>query len=93
MPTRPTKTVVKNYGLGYVLPIKNTVFHANASHYTYHQTLAGVNQDYLYSGDADNISLNASHLVHQDARSKTWLNMGGFTKSQKSYIDDTQIDV
>ncbi|UYZ77080.1 ShlB/FhaC/HecB family hemolysin secretion/activation protein [Moraxella bovis] len=83
----------ENYGLGYVLPIKNTVFNANASHYTYHQTVAGVNQDYIYSGDSDNISLNASHLAHRDARSKTWLNMGGFTKSQKNYIDDTEIDV
>lgn len=83
----------ENYGLGYVLPIKNTVLNANASHYTYHQTVAGVNQDYLYSGDSDNISLNASHLVHRDAKSKTWLTMDGFTKSQKSYIDDTQIDV
>lgn len=83
----------KNYGLGYVLPINNTVFHANASHYTYHQTVAGVNQDYLYSGDSDNMSLNTSHLVHRDAKSKTWLTMGGFTKSQKSHIDDTQIDV
>ncbi|UYZ79752.1 ShlB/FhaC/HecB family hemolysin secretion/activation protein (plasmid) [Moraxella bovis] len=82
----------ENYGLGYVLPIKNTVFNANASHYTYHQTVAGVNQD-IYSGDSDNISLNASHLAHRDARSKTWLNMGGFTKSQKNYIDDTEIDV
>ena len=83
----------ENYGIGYVLPIKNTVFNANASHYTYHQTVAGVNQDYIYSGDSDNISLNASHLVHRGAKSKTWLNLGGFTKSQKSYIDDTQIDV
>lgn len=83
----------KNYGIGYVLPIKNTVITANASHYTYHQTVAGVNQDYVYSGDSDHISLNASHLVHRDARSKTWLNAGSFIKSQKNFIDDTEIEV
>lgn len=83
----------ENYGLGYVLPIKNTVFNASASHYTYHQSVAGVNQDYVYGGDSDNISLSASYLAHRDARSKTWLNVGGFTKSQKNYIDDTEIDV
>ena len=78
----------ENYSVGYVLPLKNTVFNASASHYTYHQSVAGVNQDYVYGGDSDNISLNASHLAHRDARSKTWLNMGGFTKSHKNYIDD-----
>lgn len=92
-PHKNAKGGSKNYGIGYVLPIKNTVITANASHYTYHQTVAGVNQDYVYSGDSDNISLNASHLVHRDARSKTWLNMGGFIKSQKNFIDDTEIEV
>lgn len=92
-PHKNAKGGSKNYGIGYVLPIKNTVITANASHYTYHQTVAGVNQDYVYSGDSDNISLNASHLVHRDARSKTWLNMGSFIKSQKNFIDDTEIEV
>lgn len=82
-----------NYALGYTLPIHNFLINANAGHYTYHQTVAGANQDYKYSGKSNNISLNTSYLAHRDANSKTWLNVGGFVKAQQNFIDDTEVDV
>ncbi|MDH2274606.1 ShlB/FhaC/HecB family hemolysin secretion/activation protein, partial [Moraxella porci] len=31
----------KNYGIGYVIPIKSSVLQLTANRYTYHQTVAG----------------------------------------------------
>lgn len=83
----------KNYALGYVLPLDNWLFNTNASHYTYNQTVAGANQDYTYSGDSNSAAVNASYLAHRNAKSKTYLNAGGFYKAQNNYIDDTEVDV
>lgn len=83
----------ENYALGYTLPVNNWLFNTNASHYTYDQTVAGANQDYTYSGDSDNLSINTSYLAHRDAKSKTYLNAGSYYKAQNNYIDDTEIDV
>ena len=82
-----------NYALGYVLPIKHWLLNATHSHYTYDQTVAGATQDYTYSGKSDTANLGLSHLAHRDAKSKTYLNAGGFVKSQHNYIDDTEVDV
>lgn len=83
----------ENYALGYVLPIDRWLLDANASHYTYNQTVAGANQDYQYRGESDNLTVGSHYLAHRDANSKTWLNAGGFVKSQNNYIDDTEVDV
>lgn len=83
----------ENYNLGYSVPVNNWQFNANASHYTYDQTVAGANQDYTYSGESDNITLGTSYLAHRDAKSKTYLTGGSYYKSQKNYIDDTEVQV
>lgn len=83
----------KNYGLGYVLPIKSSLLSLNANHYQYHQTVAGASQDYLYAGTSDSVNVGLSHLLYRDSHSKTHLDLGGFVKSQDSSIDNTPIDV
>lgn len=83
----------KNYGIGYVLPIKNSLLQLNANHYTYHQTVAGSNQDYIYGGKSSGYNAKLSHLVHRDAHSKSHVYAGGYVKSQESDIDGTTIDV
>lgn len=83
----------ENYNLGYSVPLNNWLFNANASHYTYNQTIAGANQDYVYSGDSDNLTLDTSYLAHRDAKSKTYLTAGSYYKNQQNYIDDTEVQV
>lgn len=83
----------KNYSIGYVLPIKNSLLQLNANHYTYHQTVAGSNQDYVYGGKSNQYTAKLSHLVHRDARSKSHVYTSGYVKSQESDIDGTTIDV
>ena len=81
------------YNLGYVLPIDNTLVTLTHSGYNYDQTIAGVNQDYVYSGESYNTDLLVSQLVHRDNHSKTYLKAGGFAKQQNNFIDDTEVEV
>lgn len=81
------------YNIGYVLPIDNTQLTLTHSGYNYNQTIAGANQDYVYSGESYNTEAAINHLIHRDNHSKTYLKAGGFTKKQNNYIDDTEIDV
>lgn len=83
----------KNYGIGYVIPIKSSVLQLNANRYTYHQTVAGSTQDYIYGGKSSGYNAKLSHLVHRDAHSKSHVYIGGYVKSQESDIDGTIIDV
>ena len=83
----------KNYGAGFILPIKNSVLQLGANHYTYHQTVAGSTQDYIYGGKSSGYNAKLSHLMHRDAHSKSYVYAGGYVKSQESDIDGTTIDV
>lgn len=81
------------YNVGYVLPVDNTQLTITHSGYNYDQTVAGANQDYVYSGESYNTDVLVSHLVHRDNHSKTYLKAGGFAKQQNNYIDDTEVEV
>ena len=81
------------YNIGYVLPVDNTQLTLTHSGYNYDQTIAGVNQDYVYSGESYNTDVLVNHLVHRDNHSKTYLKAGGFAKQQNNYIDDTEVEV
>lgn len=81
------------YNVGYVLPIDNTQLTFTHSGYNYDHTVAGVNQDYVYSGESYNTDVLVSHLVHRDNHSKTYLKAGGFAKEQTNFIDDTEVEV
>ena len=83
----------KNYGIGYVIPIKSSVLQLNANRYSYHQTVAGSTQDYIYGGTSRGYNAKLSYLVHRDAHSKSHVYAGGYAKSQQSDIDGTLIDV
>ena len=81
------------YNIGYVLPIDKTLVTLTHSGSNYDQTIAGVNQDYVYSGESYNTDILVSQLVHRDNRSKTYLKAGGFAKQQNNFIDDTEVEV
>lgn len=82
-----------SYNLGYTLPIHYSQLTLTHSGYDYDQTVAGVNQDYTYSGESYTTDASISHLVHRDNHSKTYLTGGLFAKQQRNYIDDTEVEV
>jgi hemolysin activation/secretion protein len=63
------------------------------STYTYHQSVAGANQTYIYSGESSNNEIRLSRQVWRDAVSKTTIGVRGWQRSSSNFIDDTEIAV
>lgn len=59
----------------------------------YHQTVAGANQNYTYSGTSSNMELKLSRVLHRDAAGKTSISLKGFQRASNNYIDDAEVQV
>lgn len=83
----------KGYNLHYSLPIGYWQLAANDSQSNYHQTIAGINQDFISSGDSHNSSVRLSRVVWRDATRKVTLGAGAWLRTSNSFIDDTEINI
>nr|WP_321266622.1 ShlB/FhaC/HecB family hemolysin secretion/activation protein [Alcaligenes faecalis] len=79
--------------LHYSVPYGYWTLGATVSSYNYHQTIAGYNQGYVYSGTSDNAELRLSRLVYRDATRKTALFGRAWTRRSSNFIDDVEIEV
>ncbi|CNG74190.1 putative hemolysin activator protein [Yersinia frederiksenii] len=77
----------------YSLPFGYWTVGMTASSYDYHQTVAGLNGDYHYSGDSENVTLQLSRLLHRNASQKTTVTYDVLARSSKNYINDTEVEV
>ncbi|WP_145508492.1 ShlB/FhaC/HecB family hemolysin secretion/activation protein [Yersinia alsatica] len=77
----------------YSLPFGYWTAGITASSYDYHQTVAGLNGDYGYRGESENVSLQLSRLLHRNASQKTTFTYDVLTRSSKNYINDTEVEV
>ncbi|WP_245711053.1 ShlB/FhaC/HecB family hemolysin secretion/activation protein [Thorsellia anophelis] len=77
----------------YSLPFGDTLFSFTGSRYNYHQTVAGLTTDYVYSGDNNSLNLQVAHMLHRAASHKTTVSYDINYRSTKNYIDDTEIEV
>ncbi len=77
----------------YSVPLGYWLLSATHSTNSYYQTVAGANQDYLYSGTSRNIEIKLSQVLHRDALGKTSAGIKGFQRSSSNYIDDTEVQV
>lgn len=75
----------------YSVPWGYWLLGATASHNQYHQTVAGLTQNYVYSGTSKNAELKLSQLVYRDARRKITGSLGSFLKNSDSFVDDTEL--
>lgn len=64
-----------------------------ANDHTYHQSVAGINQTYLFSGESQTSDIKLSRLVYRDAERKTSLSVRGWRRASKNFIDDTEIEI
>ena len=83
----------RGHNLHYSLPFGYWLLGATTSANRYHQSVAGINQTYLYSGNSENHELKLSRLVHRDATSKTTLSLRGYLTKSSNFIDDTEVAV
>ncbi|UTL90929.1 ShlB/FhaC/HecB family hemolysin secretion/activation protein [Pseudomonas fluorescens] len=81
----------RGHTLHYSVPFGYWQLAVTSSEYDYHQTVAGVNQDFQYRGESRNNELRLSRLVYRDAVRKTTLWSSLWTRSSDNFIDDTQI--
>lgn len=83
----------RNFLLSYSIPFGYWLLSASLSGNKYHQTVAGQNLDYKYSGRSRNANIQLSRVIHRDESQKTTLSYGIMLRESHNYIDDTEIDI
>ncbi|MCR6480416.1 ShlB/FhaC/HecB family hemolysin secretion/activation protein [Variovorax sp. ZS18.2.2] len=76
----------------YSLPWGYWLLGFTASNNQYHQTVAGLNQDYIYAGKTNNAEIKLSRLIYRDQHRKTTLAIRAFRRESRNVIDDTEIE-
>ncbi len=77
----------------YSVPYGYWMFGATVSNSNYFQTVAGLNQNYVYRGSSSNAEVKVQRLVYRDASRKTSLSLKAFQRRSKNFIDDTEVEV
>lgn len=83
----------KGYNLHYSVPYDYWLMFLSFSNDDYYQTVAGITQDYVYSGDSDRAQLKMARVVYRDRIQKVSTAFGGWFRSSRNYIDDTEVEV
>jgi hemolysin activation/secretion protein len=77
----------------YSLPFGYWTLGATSSTSTYYQTVAGLNQSYVYRGTSENNDIKFNRLVFRDGTQKLNLAVRAFQRKSNNYIDDTEVNV
>ncbi len=77
----------------YSVPYGDWLLSATASKSDYHQSVAGADQTYVYSGESSNAEVKLARLLFRDASRKTIASIRAFQRTSDNYIDDTEIEV
>ncbi len=77
----------------YSLPYGYWLLGFTASNSQYHQSVAGLNQDYVYAGKSNNAEVKLSRLIYRDQHRKTTVAVKGWRRESRNFVDDTEVDV
>lgn len=77
----------------YSLPHGYWTLGATASDSRYFQNIAGLSQNYVYSGTSNSTDIKLSRLVSRDAVRKTTLSLKAWQRTSNNFIDDTEVEV
>ncbi|HEY4468766.1 MAG TPA: ShlB/FhaC/HecB family hemolysin secretion/activation protein [Klebsiella sp.] len=83
----------KNVTAHYSVPFRYAMLSVTANDYDYHQTVAGLNGDFRYSGDSQNLTVQLSRVLHRSGSQKTTFTYDILARASKNYINDTEIEV
>lgn len=83
----------KNYTAHYSVPFGYWMLGITGSDYDYHQTVAGDNADYRYSGKSKNLNVQLSRVLHRSGSQKTSFTYEVMGRETRNYIDDTEVGV
>lgn len=76
----------------YSVPFGYWTLSTTASSNRYFQSIAGLNQNYVYSGTSSSNDLKLSRVVYRDAQRKTTVALRAYLKESNNFIDDTEIE-
>lgn len=77
----------------YSIPYRYWMFSVTANESDYYQSVLGLTETYIYSGESKLIELAMSRLLWRSSRSKLSLNAQIHNKRSWNYIDDTEVEV
>lgn len=63
------------------------------SDYHYHQTVAGLTEDYRYGGKSQSLDARLSRVLHRSSAQKTTLTYDVQIRTTRNYINDTEVEV
>ena len=77
----------------YSIPFGYWLLSFNANDSQYYQTVAGANQNIVYSGASQNGEIKLSRLVYRDAYRKSTVSIKSWVRALQNYVDDTEVRV
>ncbi|WP_433963068.1 ShlB/FhaC/HecB family hemolysin secretion/activation protein [Pectobacterium colocasium] len=83
----------KSYVAHYSVPFGYWQAGMTASGYDYHQTIAGLNENYTYSGESESLNFQLSRVLHRSGSQKTSVSYEVMTRESRNFINDTEIEV
>jgi hemolysin activation/secretion protein len=83
----------RGHAIHYSVPYGDWLLGFNTSEYNYHQSVAGLNQTYLYEGKSTNTDAKLSRMVWRDATRKVTLSGKLWLRTSSNFINDTEVNV
>ncbi len=83
----------KGRNASYSVPWGYWTFAFSAGSFRYHQTVAGIDQTFDYSGDSSVSEVKIQRVIHRSWDSRTSLQFRVSRSHSDSYLDDTEIEV
>lgn len=77
----------------YGLPLGYSQLEFNHSSSNYSQTVTGLYQSYLYSGESETSDIKFSRLVHRSQQATTSLSAKVWQRSSRNFIEDVEVEV
>jgi len=81
------------YTAHYSLPFGNWLLSTTTSSNDFYQTVAGINQSYVFSGHSQNSEIKVGRLLYRNSINKTFASLKGFFRKSSNFIDDTEVEV
>lgn len=75
----------------YSVPWKAWLLSVTANAFEYHQSVAGLNQDYNYHGSGNNHDLTITRLLYRNSISKTSASLRWWSRESRNFIDDAEV--
>lgn len=85
------KRGTQGHTVHYAVPWRDWLFSVTSSSNKYHQSIAGIAQNYTYNGESDNSELRIARLLYRDAVRKTNIAVRLWTRESQNFIDDAEV--